>query len=1025
MSADKRKISLIESAMLNRQIFISIVVLMVIFGVYGLLHIPRQEFPTFTIRQGLVIGVYPGATSNEVEDQLAVKVENFLFGFEEVNKAKTYSHSSDGLLIVYVELEDDVKNSDQFWSKLKHGLNDLKASLPTGVAALIANSDFGDTSALLITLSSDTKSHKELEKSLTNLEAEIRKIPEVSKIKHYGLQKEKIYVSVDPARINQYNVKPLTLMATLQTNGLNGYAGSFDNGEYSLPLHVPARLNSETDLGNQMVYADPDGNIIRLRDIAGITRRYEEPEQYIRFDGANTVLLSLEMQKGHNIVEFGDKVKVVLDEFQEKHSGDIKLEVISDLPDVVEKSVSHFLTEFLLAIIAVILVTMILLPLRVAAVAAVTIPVSILMGLGVLYVAGIELNTVSLAALIVVLGMVVDNSIVVIDNHVEKLDQGDTPWKAAWKSAKQLFVPVLTATMAINMAFFPLMFFLTGIAGDFIGSFPVTIFVVLTISMLVAILIVPVLNYYLIRTGVAGKTEKSSSLLNILQRNFDRLLEWAFAHSKLTLIFTAFLVLGSFLLFKTIPQQLFPMLDRDQFAVEVYLPDGASVQQTDKVIDSLESILAADERVRHVTGFIGTGSPRFHTAYAPHLPESNYGQLIVNTVSEDATLAILDEYSRKYTDAFAGAHVKFKQLELAKTASPIEIRLSGDSISDLKLAAAMVADILQKEEGLIWIRTDWGTPRPGIEIRSLQEQSGRLGLTRMILGSSLLASTDGIPLATVWEGDYPVSVVLLNNTDKEVSDLGNQYITPPLSMQAVPLRSVAELVPDYTEGTIVRRNGVRTITISADPARDAVSTEIFDRARPQIESLDLPGGIQISYGGELEATQETFVPMIYSLITSVFIIFFILLFQFRKVNKTAIIMLSMVLAFPGAAAGLWIVGYPFSMTAFIGIMGLVGIVVRNGIILVDYIEELSEDGSMNMYDAALAAGKRRMRPIFLTSAAAAVGVVPMILSGSPLWGPLGTVICFGLMVAMVLTLVILPLIYALVFRNAKPVIIPE
>jgi multidrug efflux pump subunit AcrB len=647
------------------------------------------------------------------------------------------------------------------------------------------------------------------------------------------------------------------------------------------------------------------------------------------------------------------------------------------------------------------------------------------MGVGVLYLVGIELNTVSLAALIVVLGMVVDNSIVVIDNHVEKLDHGETPWKAAWKSATQLFIPVLTATMAINMAFFPMMFFLTGIAGDFIGIFPLTIFVVLTISMLVAVLIVPVLNYFLIRKGVGGKAENANSFLNILQRNFDRLLEWAFAHSKITLVFTVAILIGSLLLFTSIPQQLFPMLDRDQIAVEIYLPDGSSVHQTDKVIDSLESVLSADARVRHVTSFIGTGSPRFHTAYAPHLPATNYGQLIVNTISEDASIEILDEYSRKYTNAFAGAHIKFKQLELAKTASPIEVRLSADSIKNLKEAAAMVTEIMNQEEGLIWIRTDWGTPRPGIQIQGLPEQTGRLGLTRMILGSSLLASTDGIPLATIWEGDYPVNVVLLNNTDKQISNLGNQYITPPLTMQAVPLRSVAKLVPDYTEGTIVRRNGVRTITVSADSDRDAVATDIFNRIQPQIEALNLPEGVQISYGGELEATQETFVPMIYSLITSVFIIFFILLFQFRKVNKTAIIMLSMLLAFPGAAAGLWIVDYPFSMTAFIGIMGLVGIVVRNGIILVDYIEELTEDGSMNMYDAALAAGKRRMRPIFLTSAAAAVGVVPMILSGSPLWGPLGTVICFGLLVAMVLTLIILPLVYALVFRNAKPVQIPQ
>ncbi len=1023
----KRKLSWIESAMVNRQIVIAIVVLMVAFGIYGLMKMPRQEFPEFTIRQGLVIGVYPGATSQEVEEQLTTKVENYLFGFKEVKKAKTYSHSREGIMIVYVELEDDVVNADQFWSKLNNGLNTLKMSLPTGVAALMTNSDFGDTSALLITLTSDTKSNKELEKMLTKLEAEIRKIPAVGKVKHSGLQKEKIFVTVDPARINQYNVKPMMLMATLQTNGMNGFAGDFDNGVQKMPLHVPARISTESDLGNQMVYADPNGNVIRLKDVATIERRYDDPSEYIRSDGRNAVLLSLEMQPGNNIVDFGKQVTKVLDHFQNENEGLVHLQVINNLPQVVDDSISHFMVEFMMAVIAVILVTMLLLPFRVALVAAITIPISILMGIGLLFLMGVELHTVSLAALIIVLGMVVDNSIVVIDDHVEKLDHGLSPWKAAWMSAQHLFIPVLTATMAINVAFFPMMYLLTGTAGDFIGSFPITIAITLSISMLVAILLVPTINYFLIRKGLKSEqsTNRKFDFLTLLQGWYDRLLDAAFKNKWITIGIGGIVVLAGFIIFFFTPQQLFPTVERNQFAVEVTLPSGASVQQTDKIVDSLERILMTDSRVVHVTSFLGTGSPRFHVAYAPKAPASNYGQIIVNTASNEATDDLLDEYSDLYADYFAGAHVKFKQLELSMSVSPIEIRFSGDSIAALKIACEKAEEVLRTQKGFIWIRDDWGDPLAGIQIEAIADQTGRLGLTRAILGSSMLITTEGLPLTTVWEGDYPVDVVLYTPSSDIVSDLGNQYITPPLTMQPVPLRTVASLSPDYQENTIVRRNGRRTMTLSADVARGLVPSKVLNAVKPSLDKLELPAGVTMEYGGDSESAIETFIPMVYSLIISILIIFFILLFQFRKVNKTIIIMSGMLLAFPGAALGLWIAGYPFGLTAFIGIMGLCGMVVRNGIILVDYIEELNNEQGMSLRDAAIAAGKRRMRPIFLTSAAAAVGVIPMILSKSLLWGPLGTVICFGLSVAMVLTLVIMPVLYAVVFSNVKQSVIPE
>lgn len=1023
-----RRIGLIEAAMKYRNIVFTLAALLLLIGAWALKEMPRNEFPEFTIRQGLVVGIYPGATSAEVEEQLTREVENYIFGYKEVKKAKTYSLSRDGVMYIFVELNDDVKDADRFWSKLRHGLNELKASsLPSGVLALVANNDFGDTAALLITLSSDKKSYKELEQDLKRLEAECRKIPSVSKIKHYGIQKEQIHVKVRPEKLNEYHIKSLSLLSSYQSNGMVNSAGVLKDGKNDLTVHFPANFESEKELYEQIVYSDPAGNVVRLRDIATLERKYEDPDSYIRQNGKKTILLSLEMQPGNNIVQFGKDVDKAIDKFGSYTSKDVAVEKISELPKYVDESISHFLGEFGIAIISVIFVTMLLLPLRVASVAGITVPISVLITLGILYFLGFELNTVTLAALIVVLGMIVDNSIVVIDNHVEKLDHGMNPWKAAIKSARELVVPIIAATLAIISAYFPLDIFLPGVSGEFVFSFPYTIAIALFVSILVALFIVPYLNFHFIKKGLlhhdvedgtSKKEKEGKSFLDRLQGFFDKSLEKAFRHPKITISLGVASVLLSFLLFSQVKQQLFPEMDRNQLAIEVYLPTGTALEGTSQVIDSVEKVLKRDSRVTNVTCFIGTSSPRFHTVYAPNMPSHNYGQILVNTTSNEATKEIFNDYSSKLMNAYPNAHVKFKILSLLATKAPIEIRLSGDSISDLRAAEKQVNAILAKTQHIDWVRTDWDQYQQNIRVEMDKDKANRMGYSKGLVATSLLASLNGLPLTTIWENDYPVAVKLYkdSNAPKSIKTLQDEYITSPATMSGIPLRSFTKLTPEWTEGTIVRRNGVRTLTVQVDVSPEMVPSEVFSVLKPQIDNLKTPN-VTISYGGELESQIETYIPMAIALMVSVLIIFFILLFQFKKIKLSLLIMSTMLLGLPGAAIGLYVMQFPFGMTAFMGVTSLCGIVVRNGIILVDYAHELVEKNGLSIYEASLAAGKRRMRPIFLTSAAASVGVISMIVSRSPLWGPLGTVICFGLMISMVLTLFVLPVLYWLAYRK--------
>ncbi len=1018
-----KKTGFIEAAMRNRNIVIILAVVFMFIGIIALKKMPRNEFPQFTIRQGVIVGVYPGATSAEVEAQLTRIVENYIFGYKEVKKAKTYSQSKEGIMYLFVELNDDVKNADQFWSKLKHGLSELKSSLPTGVLALVANSDFGDTSALLITLSSDTKSYKELEEELKKLESECRKIPATSKIKHYGLQKEQIYVNVKPELLNEYNIKSISLLGSYMMNGMVNYAGELKDGTYNLAVHLPANFESEKDLADQIVYSDPRGNVVRLKNIATIERRYEDPVNYIKQNGKKTILLSLEMQTGNNIVEYGEQVDKAISNFQKYSSKEITVSKISELPKYVDESVSDFMKEFLIAIIAVILVTMILLPLRVASVAGITVPIAVLITLSVLYFFGVELHTVSLAALILVLGMIVDNSIVVIDNHVEKIDRGFSPWHAAIKSAKELLTPIITATLAIMAAYIPLGFMVPGTAGEFMESLPIVVTIALVVSVLVAVLLVPYLNFVFIKKGLVNPNlEKTGkSFLDRLQRWFDLSLEKAFKNPKTVLLIGIATIVAAVLLFKGLDQQLFPEMERNQFAIEVYLPTGSSLESTAQVVDSLENVLMKEKLVTNVTSFIGTSSPRFHTVYAPNMPTSNYGQLLVNTESNEATREIVNKYSPRYSDSFANAHVKWKILALQPSTAPVEIRISSDSIKDIRMVESEINEIIKRIQHIAWTRDDWDQQQQSIKVNLDRDKANRLGYSKGLVSTSLMIGLDGLPLTTIWEDDYPVQVRLSQETKgaKSINTLADQYINSSSSYMAIPLRSFASFTPEWTEGTIVRRNGTRTLTIRIDNDSKAMASTIFEEIRAQIERLKLPEGTSINYGGDYEGQIETFVPMAIALGLSIIVIFFIILFQFKKVRLSLIIMSTMLLTLPGTAIGLKLMGYPFSTTAFIGIISLCGMVVRNGIILIDYARELKGKNNMPTHEAAIAAGKRRMRPIFLTSAAASAGVIPMILSRSSLWGPVGTVICFGLLISMVLTLYILPILYSLAYTD-KP-----
>lgn len=733
----------------------------------------------------------------------------------------------------------------------------------------------------------------------------------------------------------------------------------------------------------------------------------------------------MEMREGNNIVQMGEEVNKVLEEYEKELPDDVSIFRITDQSQVVGDSATTFLRELLIAIIAVIIVVMLLMPLRVASVAASTIPITIFLSLLVFYACGLELNTVTLAALIATLGMIVDNSIVIIDCYMEKLDSGIDRWTAAIESAKEFFKSILSATLAISITFFPFLITSQGMINDFLQSFPWAITIILFLSLLVAVLLVPYIQYHFIHTGFRKqpKEEKKQrrSFLTILQSSYDKLIVKCFAHPIRTMGVGLLSIVAGVVIFLSLPMKLMPFAERNQFAVEIYMPFGTALEQTAAVADSLESILRQDSRVVSVASFKGDGSPRFHTSYAPQMPGSNYAQFIVNTIGNKATEEMIAEYKDKYLNYFPNVRVRFKQLEYSEAAYPIEMRVKGNNRDSLRLAADKVKSVMSEFDGLSLVHDNWEGQLPGVSLRLKDDEMSRLGINKALLSTGLsMHLGNGLPVTTVWDGDYPIDVVLKDggNIEPSYEDVGNQYVSAWGGTVSVPVRQIADIEPDWHDAQIAHRNGIPSISIQSDVKEGFNAAALTKEIVKAIEKIDLPDGVDFEVGGSEETDNEMLDMILSGLFISIVVIFFILLFHFRRINMALLVLGSISLCLLGAALGIWVMGLDVSVTAVLGIVSLMGILVRNGIIMLDYADELREKEGLTVREAALHSAKRRMRPIFLTSAAASMGVIPMILGGSPLWSPMGSVVFFGTIVSMVLTVTILPVAYWLIFSRA-------
>ena len=847
----------------------------------------------------------------------------------------------------------------------------------------------------------------------------LRRIESVSNLRPYGVQQEQISVYADPERLAAYGIGEKTLSAALAAQGLTPLGGSVSNAETETPIHIAPSLAGEREVAEQIVWSDPEGHVLRVKDVARVVREYDDPDSYIRNNGHRCVLLSLEMQAGNNIVEYGREVDEVLHAFiEEELPADVSVQRIADQAKVVGDSVHSFLRDLFVAMAIIIVVMMLLFPLRSAIVAALTIPMSTFISVGMMYLCGIPLNTVTLAALVVVLGMIVDNSIVVIDGYLDYLGRGHSRWFAAVESAREFFPSLLLATICICMIFYPILFTMTGMMGDFLTWFPWTITINLMVSLLLAVMVIPFLEILII-PAVHVRRDGRRSFTDRVHDVYRRVLAWTFRHGWLTISLGAASVVVSLLIATQLKFRMVPFADRDQFAVEIYLRPDTPLERTGAVADSVYRALRADDRVKSVTSFVGCSSPRFQMSYAPQIAGKNYAQFIVNTTSVDDTESILDEYADAWADRFPEAYVKFKQLDYQNVPS-LEFRFYGSDIDSLRAAADRLMARMRQMPELQWVHTDYEDPRAIAEVRLDPVTASQLGITRTVVAANMALASGDVAVGSVWEGDYRLPIVLKNDTrqgERSLSDIGDTYISSPVPSVSVPLRQIADVEPVWSQSKIVHRNGMRCITVTADLKRGANAMRMTSRISDIIDrELVLPAGVTTELGGAHEFDWETIPPIASGLSISLVIIFFFILVNFRKFGITLVVMASMSLCLFGAMVGLWIADFTIGLTSVLGFITLLGMIVRNVILMYQHAEDKRKvchwSGKLAAYDA----GKRRMVPIFLTTATTAVGVVPMMLGGSTFWAPVGVTIFAGGIGSLILVVTILPVLYSKIYK---------
>lgn len=1013
-----KKFNLADWALRHKSIIYYFIAVLLTFGIFSFTHMGRMEDPDFTMRT-MVVGVsWPGASPQQMSDQVTDKLEEKLRDLPGVDYTKSFTDGSKS--VIYINLKEDLPSNKirPAWEEARNMINDEWKSLPSGVQGPSINDRFDDVYGTIYALSGDEFSYEEKRQQAENLKRQLLSVPNVKKITLIGVQEKSLDVTINKDKLASYQVSTQQLLTALKQQSAMVPAGMVNTDTNNVYLRINGVFDSVDAVKNMPIRIN--NQTIRLGDIADVTMTYKDPSSpQFYYEGNPAIGIAISMDAGANNIEFGKAIDTKLKELKTTIPAGLSLDQVSNQPHIVKESIGDFSQSLFEAIAIVLLVSFASLGIRTGIVVALTIPVVVSTTFVLMYENGIYLHKVSLGALILALGLLVDDAIIVVEMMSVKLEEGFNHWRAATFAYESTAFPMLSGTLITCAGFLPLAL-AEGMVAEFTKSLSIVVFMALILSWIASVLVSPVLGYKIIE----NKAEKPESewtrrdhimhrLKTVFYARFESLLHWALGHHKAVLLLTLGTFILSLLSFPLIKQEFFPSSTRSEIIVSMQFPQSSSIDYTQSQAKSLDALLKDNEHIDHFTTYVGEGSPRFVLTLEPELPRANFMQTIIVTKSLEDRDALFKDLQDQLNEQYPSALINMQFVQIGPPSKyPVMLRVSGPDASEVKTIANDVKAKMQEDKDLHNIAFDWPDTEPVAQIHIDPDKARMLGINSYAVSLHLQSLLSGTKSGEYYEGNQtiPVTFRLSGNENHNLAALSSLPIQTG-NGSYVPLSQIATISMSQEEGIIWHRNMMPTISIHANVGPgvlgNAKTKEIYNKLAEYRQ--DLPTGYTIDLDGSAEksvtAVQKLLVPMPIML----FAIMTILMFQLKRIALMFMALFTAPLGLIGVVLALNITRTPLGFMAILGIIALSGMIIRNSIILLDQIEIHRAEGQ-SAREAIINSATLRFRPIMLTAIAAILGMIPLM--ESVFWSPLAIAFSGGLLVATILTLIVLPVMYA-------------
>ncbi|MBE3903378.1 multidrug efflux RND transporter permease subunit VmeV [Vibrio parahaemolyticus] len=1009
-----------EYSIKNKVISWLFIVILAIGGVTSFLELGRLEDPAFTIKDAMIVATYPGATSKEVEEELTYPLEKEIRKLPYIDRITSTSSNGMSQIMVSMKMDYGPDELPQIWDEMRRKINDLKPTLPQGVQSLQIIDDFGDVYGVMLMLTGDDYDYVELKRYADHLRREIELVDGVGKVDIAGDQQEMLFVEISLDRLASLNLDMNVVSGLLnQQNNVVSAGEVMVNGE-SLVIRPSGTLNTVQALENLIIHGRDTGNLIRLKDVATITRSIQEkPGNMILFNGKKAINIGISFASGVNVVEVGERLNAELSSLESIKPAGLDMSYFYNQAQEVDDSVKAFVISLAEAVAIVIIVLLFTMGLRSGVIIGVVLLLTVFGTFILMNYNNIELHRISLGALIIALGMLVDNAIVVVEGILVGLKKGRTKVQAAVDIVKQTQWPLLGATVIAITAFAPI-----GLSQDATGEFMGSLFWVLCFSLFLswvtAITLTPFLADLLLKEEEKDTNgEDEDPYKGWLFVVFGALLKFSLRFRWMTVAAMVALLVGAVIAFGNVKQQFFPPSNTPMFYVDMWMPEGTDIRQTIKQAEKVESYIRQQDDIDFVSVSIGQGLQRFALTYQPEKSYEAYAQFQVRTTDRDNMFKLLHKLDDNLAKTFDEPTFQFKLMEFGPSpASKIEARITGPDPKVLRELAVQVEDILHTDPGARNIRHDWRERTKELVPVFNESKARRLGISKEDLSSTLQMAFGGSTFGVLRDGTHtlPIMMRLPEAERVDFESLQNVKIWSPSLQTYIPVDQIIDGVElDWSEPLIQRRDRKRTLTVLGDHdvLSDDTAASLFARVQPKVMALHIPEGYEITWGGEYESSKDAQEGLFGSLPMGYLLMFIITILLFNSIKKPLVIWFTVPLSIIGVAFGLLTTNMPFSFTAFLGLLSLSGMILKNGIVLLDQINlelESGKDPYLAIVDSAIS----RVRPVSMAALTTILGMAPLVFDA--FFGSMAITIMAGLGFATVLTLIVVPVMFAILFR---------